>query len=355
MEPLAELANRVLAGELKDEEDLRRAKLEICRERGLMGVPSNQQILRHVPEEWRDRLALLRKKPVRTASGVAVVAVMTSPAHCPHGKCIYCPGGVEWGSPQAYTGSEPAAMRAAQHGYDPRGQTESRLRQLHEIGHPTDKVDLIIIGGTFTSRPEAYREAFVKGCFDALNGRGSTSLEAAQRINETAKHRCIGLTMETKPDCFLGGEVDHSLRLGVTRVELGVQSLHENVLELVNRGHGLREVVEATNRAKDAGLKVGFHMMPGLPGSSYERDLDSFRELFDNPSYRPDMLKVYPVLVIEGTGLHGLWLRGQYKEMETEEAAGLLAEAKRYVPPYVRISRIQREIPAREIEAGVKK
>ncbi len=355
MEPLVELADRVLAGELESQEELHRAKIELCREYGLGKVPSNHEILRHVPEERWDDLPLLRKKPVRTASGVAVVSVMTSPARCPHGKCIYCPGGLEWGTPQAYTGAEPAAMRAAQHGYDPRAQTETRLRQLHEIGHSTDKVDFIIIGGTFTSRLEQYREAFVKGCFDALNGQEASSLEEAHLINETASHRCIGLTMETKPDCFLGEEVEHSLRLGVTRVELGVQSLHEDVLRLVNRGHGIREVTEATRRAKGVGLKVGYHMMPGLPGSSYSRDLRAFRELFENPSYRPDMLKVYPVLVIEGTGLHRLWLEGRYAEMDTEEAARLLAEAKRYVPPYVRILRIQREIPVQEIEAGVKK
>ncbi|MFQ5838673.1 MAG: tRNA uridine(34) 5-carboxymethylaminomethyl modification radical SAM/GNAT enzyme Elp3 [Thermoplasmata archaeon] len=354
MQPLAELAERVLSGELEGN-DLHRAKLELCRKHGLTRVPSNHQILQYVPEERRSSLSVLRKKPVRTASGVAIVAVMTSPAPCPHGKCVYCPGGVDWGTPQAYTGTEPAAMRAAQHEYDPGSQTETRLRQLQQIGHATDKVELIIIGGTFTARPEAYREAFVKDCFDALNGSLSSSLDEAHRMNETADRRCIGLTIETKPDCFLGREVEHSLRLGVTRVELGVQSLCDDVLRRVNRGHGVDEVVEATRRAKDAGLKVGYHMMPGLPGSTYERDLDSFRELFDNPDFRPDMLKVYPTLVIEGTGLHRMWLQGEYREMDTEEAARLLAEAKRYVPPYVRILRIQREIPAREIEAGVRK
>jgi elongator complex protein 3 len=355
MQPLAELAQRVLAGELRDQRDLHRAKLELCREHGLDSVPSNHQILQYVPEGQRDSLHLLRKKPVRTASGVAVVAVMTSPARCPHGKCIYCPGGVDWGTPQAYTGKEPAAMRAAQHMYDPEAQTRVRLSQLEEIGHPTDKVDLIIIGGTFTSRSDGYREVFVKGCFDALNGQPSPTLEEAHGLNETARHRCIGLTVETKPDCFLGEEVEHSLRLGVTRVELGVQSLYDDVLRLVNRGHGLDEVVDATRRAKDAGLKVGYHMMPGLPGSSYERDLRALKQLFENPAYRPDMLKVYPTLVIEGTGLYRMWVRGEYREMDTEEAARLMAEAKRHVPPYVRILRIQREIPALEIEAGVRK
>ncbi len=349
------MAERVISGEFGNGEELHRAKLELCRIYGLNRVPSNHELLRYVPQDQRDSLTILKKKPIRTASGVAVVALMTSPAPCPHGKCVYCPGGVGQGTPQSYTGAEPAAMRALQHGFEPEAQTRARLHQLHEIGHRTDKVELIVIGGTFTSRSRDYREAFVTGCLDALNGRPSSRLEDAQRINETADHRCIGLTIETKPDCFLGEEVDHSLRLGVTRVELGVQSLYDDVLHRVNRGHGIKEVAEATRVAKEAGLKVGYHMMPGLPGSSFERDLRALKQLFENPRYRPDMLKVYPALVIKGTGLYELWRRGQYEALDSEEAALLLAEAKRHVPPYVRILRIQREIPAGEIEAGVSK
>lgn len=355
MEPLAELAQRVVRREIWDREALEEAKRETCRIHGLNRVPRNFEILRFVPESDEAARTLLRAKPVRTASGVAVVAVMTSPAPCPHGRCVYCPGGVEWGTPQAYLGTEPAARRAARSQYDPRSQTEARLQQLAAMGHPTDKVDLIIIGGTFTSRSKPYLEAFTKGCFDGLNGREADTLEEAHRWNEGAPHRCIGLTVETKPDCFIAQEVEECLGLGVTRVELGVQSLHEDVLRRVNRGHGLEEVVRATRRSKDAGLKVGYHMMPGLPGSSYDRDLWALRELFDNPAYRPDMLKVYPTLVVKGTGLYRLWLRGEYEEMETEEAVRLLAEAKPHVPPYVRILRVNREIGAADIEAGVQK
>ncbi|MFQ5552803.1 MAG: tRNA uridine(34) 5-carboxymethylaminomethyl modification radical SAM/GNAT enzyme Elp3 [Thermoplasmata archaeon] len=355
MEALAELAHRVAQGEIRDAEALEAAKREACRRHGLDHVPRNFEILRYLPESNEEVRILLRAKPVRTASGVAVVAVMTSPAPCPHGRCIYCPGGVDWGTPQAYLGTEPAARRAARSRYDPRTQTKARLRQLAAIGHPTDKVDLIIIGGTFTSRSRSYLEAFAKGCFDGLNGREAKTLEEAHHRNETAAHRCIGLTVETKPDCFLGPEVEHCLGLGVTRVELGVQSLYEDVLQRVNRGHGLVEVVRATQRAKDAGLKVGYHMMPGLPGSDYDRDLRALRELFEDPAYRPDMLKVYPTLVVKGTGLYRLWRRGEYEEMGTEEAVRLLAEAKPHVPPYVRILRVNREIGASDIEAGVKK
>ncbi|MFQ5919656.1 MAG: tRNA uridine(34) 5-carboxymethylaminomethyl modification radical SAM/GNAT enzyme Elp3 [Thermoplasmata archaeon] len=355
MQPLLELAQRVVEGEIRDPEALEEAKREACRAHGLSRVPRNFEILRFVPESEEGARTLLRAKPVRTASGVAVVSVMTSPAPCPHGRCIYCPGGVDWGTPQAYLGTEPAARRAIRSRYDPRAQTEARLRQLASIGHPTDKVDLIIIGGTFTSRSSRYLRDFTRGCFDGLNGRAADTLDDAHRWNESAPHRCIGLTVETKPDCFLGREVEACLDLGVTRVELGVQSLYEDVLRGVNRGHGLAEVEQATLRSKNAGLKVGYHMMPGLPGSSYDRDLRALRELFDNPTYRPDMLKVYPTLVVKGTGLYRLWARGEYKEMGTEEAARLLAEAKVHVPPYVRILRVNREIGAGDVEAGVKK
>lgn len=355
MEPLAELADRVLSGELRTPEALHRAKVEVCREHGLREVPSNTALLHFIPESQRAQVPLLRRKPVRTASGVAVIALMTSPAPCPHGTCLYCPGGVTWGTPQSYTGTEPAARRALQLQFDPIAQTERRLAQLRALGHPTDKVDLIIIGGTFTARSEGYREAFVRGCFRALNETPSPDLSTAHRQNETARHRCIGLTIETKPDCFLGREVEHSLALGVTRVELGVQSLSEAVLRRVNRGHGVREVIQATRRAREAGLKIGYHMMLGLPGSDPSEDLRTFRELFENPAYRPDMLKIYPTLVVAGTGLHRLWKEGRYRPLETEEAAALLAEIKSVVPPYVRILRINREIPATEIEAGVSK
>lgn len=355
MEALAKLAERVRQGEFADADALHRAKLQVCREHGLRRVPANHELLAWIPEGEREAVRLLKRKPVRTASGVAVVAVMPSPARCPHGTCLYCPGGVTWGTPQAYTGSEPLARRAAQHGYEPRAQTTARLAQLHAVGHATGKVELLVIGGTFTARSPAYREAFVRACLEGLNGEPSRSLEEAHRRNEAADHRLVGLTVETKPDAFLHEEVEHSLRLGVTRVELGVQSLREDVLRFVNRGHGLREVVEATRRAKEAGLKVGYHMMPGLPGTSYEEDLGALRELFANPAYRPDMLKIYPVLVVEGTGLHRLWRQGRYREMDTATAARLLAVAKADVPPYVRIMRIQREIPAHEIEAGVTK
>jgi elongator complex protein 3 len=302
-----------------------------------------------------DFVDLLRIKPARTASGVAVVTVMTAPHACPHGVCTFCPGGPRFGTPQSYVGTEPAAVRAADHGYDPRGQTRTRIEALQRIGHDTDKVDLIVLGGTFTALEAGYQEWFVKGCLDGLNGCDAPSLTAAQDANEFAANRCIGLTIETKPDWFLGREVEHSLSLGTTRVELGIQTTHDDVLEAVHRGHTDAQSREAMGRAKSAGLKVGAHMMPGLPGSDPDRDLESFRLLFDDPAYRPDFLKIYPTLVLPGTPLHGLWKSGRYTPLGTEEAVELIARVKTIVPRWCRIQRIQREIGAPDIEDGAKR
>jgi elongator complex protein 3 len=328
-------------------------KLRLARVHGIRGVPSDSTVLRQLSPSDRGTFEdLLRTKPARTASGVAVVTVMTAPHACPHGVCVYCPGGPRFRTPQSYTGTEPAARRAADHGYDPYSQTLSRVRSLREIGHRTDKVDLIILGGTFTSLEEGYKEWFVKGCLDAMNGEVSVDLAEAQIANETAAVRCIGLTVETKPDCFLGSEVEHSLALGTTRVELGLQTTHDDVLERVHRGHTDGQSREALLRAKEAGLKVGVHMMPGLPGSDFNRDLDSFRLLFEDPAYRPDFLKIYPTLVLEGTALHEMWQHGMYQPLSMEDAIDLVARVKAIVPRWCRIQRVQREIGAPYIEGG---
>ena len=246
-------------------------------------------------------------------------------------------------------------MRGAQHAYDPYRQTRARVEQLRAIGHSTDKVDFIVLGGTFTNFPPVYQQAFVKGCFDGLNGFESDTLEEAQGANETAANRMIGLTIETKPERFGDDDVSFSMRLGVTRVEFGVQSTFDDVLMRVNRGHTVQDVREATRRAKDAGLKVGYHMMPGLPGSDLDRDLASFRALFEDPDYHPDLLKVYPTLVLEGTALHGLWRSGRYTPLSEEDAVELVAKLKALVPPWCRIQRVQREIGAPQIRGGPRK
>ena len=351
-----DLIHMILQGEVEDNDGLQQAKIALCRKYGLPGVPRNSEILAAAKEEDLPRLReVLRRKPVRTLSGVAVVAVMTSPAPCPHGKCIYCPGGVESGSPQSYTGKEPAARRGSSYEFDPYAQVRGRIEQLEAIGHRTDKIDLIIMGGTFTSRPMEYQVDFVRRCFDAMNLRPSMTLEEAQRANEDAPHRCIGLTIETRPDAMTEQQVMTSMQLGMTRVELGVQILDEEILRSVNRGHGLQAVIDGTMTAKQHGLKVCYHLMPGLPGSSPEKDLASFRRVFDDPDFRPDMLKLYPTLVVKGTRLYEMWARGEYRPYSTEEAVAVMAEMKRSVPPWVRIQRIQRDIPVPLIEAGVDK
>lgn len=341
-------------GTIRDRDELQRYKIKLCGELGLEDPPSNSDILADVAPEDRKLLdPFLIKKPMRTASGVAVVAVMTSPHPCPHGKCSYCPGGVD--SPQSYTGKEPAARRAERNAFDPFNQVTDRIEQLTAIGHKTDKIDLIIMGGTFTSRDPEYQEWFVRRCFDAMNGTESATIEDAHRANETAEHRCVGLTVETRPDVFGDIQIEAAMRLGATRVELGVQILDDAVLSGVERGHGIEAVRASTKSCKDHGLKICYHIMPGLPGSSPENDLACFRRIFDDPDFRPDMLKFYPALVIAGTKLCDMWERGEYIPMDVETATELLSQMKAEVPEYVRIQRIQRDIPVPQITAGILK
>ncbi|MCC6022350.1 MAG: tRNA uridine(34) 5-carboxymethylaminomethyl modification radical SAM/GNAT enzyme Elp3 [Desulfurococcaceae archaeon] len=305
--------------------------------------------------------ALRGKRPSRVLSGVTVVAVMTAPYPCPHGKCAYCPGGPEYGTPQSYYGDEPALMRALRVGYDPYEQVRVRLRQYEYLGYRPSKVDVIVMGGTFTALPEHYQEWFVTSLFEAFNRYPEDrpeklpSLEEAQLRNETARIRVVGLTFETRPDHISEYVVNRLLYLGGTRVEIGVQSIYDDVLRIVERGHTVKETIKATQLLKDSGFKVVYHIMPGLPGSNFERDLEMVRELFENPDFRPDMLKIYPTLVVKGTKLYQWWVEGRYKALSDEEAVELISEMYRYIPKWVRIMRIQRDLPAQYIEAGPKK
>lgn len=302
-------------------------------------------------------IKFVMKKPVRTLSGVSVISVMSSPARCPHGKCIVCPGGIDspYLSPQSYTGKEPAAMRGFQHGFDPYAQVIHRIRQMREIGHAVDKVKLIVMGGTFLARDAAYREWFMRRCFDAMNGCSSNTLEDAQRINEGARIRCVGITFETRPDYSMEDHVDQMLRYGGTMVELGVQTIYDDVLERICRGHDVRTSIRANRVVRDSSMKVGFHLMPGLPGSDVDMDLQMFREIFTNEDYKPDYIKIYPTIVVRGSKLYEMWKSGKYTPLSTEEAAELVAKIKRMTPPWVRIQRVQRDVPATEIVAGVNK
>ncbi|MCW4021378.1 MAG: tRNA uridine(34) 5-carboxymethylaminomethyl modification radical SAM/GNAT enzyme Elp3, partial [Candidatus Bathyarchaeota archaeon] len=258
-----------------------------------------------------------------------------------------------YGVPQSYTGHEPAAMRGPQSGFDPYEQVRNRIEQLKAIGHMVDKVELVIMGGTFPGMPSDYQEHFVKECLDAVAEKKTASLEEAKRLAETSRTRNVGITVETRPDWAKEKHVDQMLSMGTTRVELGVQNVYNDIYELVERRHSVQDVVEATRILKDAGLKVAYHIMPGLPGSSFERDLEGFHKIFTDSRFKPDMIKIYPCLVLKGTKAYDWWRRGKYQPYTTEEAAQLVSEVKKTIPPWIRIMRIQRDIPAYLIEAGV--
>jgi len=334
-------------------EDLNLIKIKLCEDSKLKRVPSNSEVISCLkPNEQTKLLSILKRKIVRTISGVAVIAVMTKPWPCPHGKCNYCPGGPPY-VPQSYTGHEPATMRGLQSKFDPYLQVRNRLEQLQAIGHYVDKAELIIMGGTFPAMPMNYQEHFIQRCLDAITNKGSTSLEEAMRKAETGKIRNVGITAETRPDYAKEKHTDHLLKMGVTRVELGVQNIYDDIYRLVERGHTVQDVVDATRILKDSGLKVCYHMMPGLPGSNFKRDVKAFQTIFTDPDFKPDMIKIYPCLVLEGTKAYEWWHEGKYKPYTTEEAADLIAEIKKFIPPWVRIMRIQRDIPAKLIIAGV--
>lgn len=337
--------------------DVQVAKIRIAGKYGLSRIPSNSELIRCLkPEEKTKILKILRRKHVRTISGVTVIAVMTKPWPCPKDEpCAYCPGGPSFGVPQSYTGHEPATMRGLQHDFDPYRQVRHRIEQLEAIGHIVDKVELIVMGGTFLAMPREYQENFIKECLDAVNGICSTSLDEAKKNAEVSRIRNVGITIETRPDWCREPHVDRMLSFGTTRVELGVQTIYDDIYHLVNRGHTIKDVIEATRILKDSGLKVVYHMMPGLPGSDFERDLKSFKTIFSDPRFKPDMVKIYPCLVVKGTKIYDWWVKGLYKPYTTEEAAELIAEVKKIIPEWIRIMRVQRDIPVYLIEAGVKK
>ena len=349
-----ELAQAVVEGRVATREELERLKRELAARHRLSRVPTDADVLAILGEDApAEARALLRTKPSRSLSGVTVVAVMAPPAACPHGRCAYCPGGVETGTPQSYTGKEPAARRAARSDYDGGRQTEDRLGQLRGAGHPVDKVELVIMGGTFPAVEGPARNDFVKGCIDVMNGRPSAHLEEAIATNEGAPHRCVALTLETRPDLCDRAGVDRLLAMGATRVEIGVQVTEDGPLELVGRGHGVAASVEATRRLKDAGLKVGYHLMLGLPGMSPDDDLRALERVVELPSFRPDLLKLYPTLVMEGTELHEMWRSGSYEPLDEEGAVAILAPFKARLPTYMRVSRVERDIPSDLIAAGI--
>ena len=299
----------------------------------------------------------IRMKPVRTSSGVAPVTVLTAPAGCP-GQCIFCPDDLRM--PKSYIYDEPGAQRAERDGFDPFKQTLGRIDAFESIGHDTSKVELLILGGTWSAYGQDYREWFVRRCFDAMNSYRdpgyvtSSSLEEAQQSNVLSANRNVGLVVETRPDWITPDEIRHMRRLGVTKVQIGVQSLDDEVLELNKRGHTVAEVRQALGLLRTAGFKLHLHWMPNLYGATLDSDRVSFRRFYDDPAIRPDELKIYPCSLIAGTELYQKWLAGDYYPYSEPELVALLADIKPTVPPYTRINRLFRDIPAHHIEAGVK-
>jgi len=382
--------------EINNKEDLNRYKLLIGKKLGIANIPSNPDILTRVKKRTPKINQILLIKPLRTLSGVAPIAIMTKPIKCPHGTCLYCPGGPEsvFGNvPQSYTGNEPATMRAINNSFDAYLQTMNRISQYYLIAHNPEKLELIIMGGTFPSFSKKYQTQFITEAFMAVNDfselffknkkfdsekfntffskeekafsekikqkllkmKKETTLLKEQKMNETSKIRIVTMCIETRPDWSKEPQINDMLTLGTTRTEIGVQSIYNKVLNSVNRGHTVEDSIEATRLLKDSGLKITYHMMPGLPKTTKEEDIFTFKELYENPNFRPDGLKIYPCMVMPGTGLEKLYKQGKFSPLTTEEAAEIIAEGKRYFPKYTRIHRVQRDIPTKFSFEGIQK
>ncbi len=378
-------------------EDMTRFKIELCRQFKIKKIPSDIQILMHAKKEDLKDLKLVTK-PTRTISGVATVALMTKPFACPHGKCTFCPGGPQsyYGDvPQSYTGKEPSTMRGIRNDYDSYLETFNRLEQYIAAGHVPEKVEIIVQGGTFLSMPLDYQNEFITFAFKAMNDfsqlffpkndfdfenfkeffelptdirteertlrlktkmyelRGASDLEKEKQRNQTAKIRCVGLTIETKPDWGKLEEANRMLDFGCTRVELGIQSVYDKQLKITNRGHDVKDTIESIKILKDLGFKINAHYMLGLPELNYEQDLDGMKQLFSDPDFKPDMLKIYPCMVAPGTPLYEQYKKGTFIPLSTENAAKMLAEFKPFIPTYCRVQRVQRDVPTKQWAAGV--
>ncbi|MGM0629426.1 MAG: elongator complex protein 3 [Patescibacteria group bacterium] len=332
-------------------------------------MPSNAEVLAYYKdliqkgeqESLREVERILRKMKVRSNSGVAVVSLLTKPYECP-GKCIYCPD--EKAMPKSYLSKEPAAARALANNFSPYTQVQNRMRALAANGHPIDKLEVIVIGGTWSFYDEEYQEEFISGIFRAANDFGKDedikkmnakkTLEELQLENETADCRIIGLSVETRPDHINEKELDRLRWLGVTKIEIGVQHLDDKILTSNKRNMGVKRISEATELMRNAGFKVVYHMMPNLPGSNKEMDIKMFGDLFNGKEFQPDMLKMYPCMVLRGSELHSIWERGEFTPYTDEELLYVLREAKKQVPKYVRVLRVIRDIPGEYILAGSK-
>lgn len=366
MKILEVIIKELLKGEVKTETNLAFLKREFSKKYKIP-IPSNVQLLKAyhnllrigIIKKNEDLESLLRKRKIRSLSGVVVVSVLTKPYPCP-GKCIYCP--TEKGMPKSYLSGEPAAERAKKLKFNPYLQVQKRIESLKKQGHPTDKIELRIIGATFTVYPLNYKIWFLANCFAAANQRNKIlrknidwkTLEKEQKINEKAKRRIVGISIETRPDFIDGREILNLRKLGVTMVELGVQTIFNDILEKCQRGHGVKETILATKLLKDTGFKIMYQMMPNLPGADLKKDLKCFQELFKNPVFKPDWLKIYPTVVCKGSELYKIWKKGKYKPYPDRNLIELLIKIKKKLPYWVRLARLLRDIPRQKIKAGCK-
>lgn len=290
------------------------------------------------------------RKPTKTLSGITPVAVMLPPRKCKHGTCIYCPS---LNVPQSYTPKSPVVLRAKALNYNAYKQVVARIKAFEVMNHPTEKIELIIMGGTFLEYPEKFKRNFIKGLYDGLNGKISKNLEEAKKKNEKAKHRCVALCIETRPDVCCEF-IEEMREFGCTRVELGVQIIDDKVYEFVKRGHRVIDVAKATECLRNAGFKIGYHIMPGLPGSTPEKDLKLFKKIFSDEEFKPDQIKIYPCQVMPGSELEKLYWKRKYKPYSKEQIEKLLVKMLKLIPRYCRVMRIMREIPSEYLVAGTK-
>ncbi len=299
----------------------------------------------------RNLKKLLQKRSVRTISGVTPIGILTKPYGCP-GRCVYCP--TDWRMPKSYLPTQPAAARALRNNFHPYKQVINRIKALEDSGHPVSKLEIIVMGGTWSFLPTRYQSWYLKNVFDAANGEKSRNLAEAQKKNETAKRRIIGLTLETRPDHITPEELLRMRKYGCTRIEIGVQTIDDEVSELTKRDQPRSDVVKATKLMRDFGFKFCYHLMPGLPGSNPAKDLAMFREIFENPDFKPDFVKIYPCQVLPNSELANWWKKGKFEPMHDKELIKLLLKIKKIVPPWTRIMRLLRDIPVGNILSGAK-
>ena len=321
----------------------------------------NEMVAAGEMEEDARLLERIRMKPMRTLSGVTTVTVLTKPYPCP-GKCIFCPTDVRM--PKSYLPDEPGAMRAVEHQFDPYAQVRSRIEQLQSLGHPTDKIELLILGGTWSSYKRDYQEWFVKRCFDAMNGINNKGheehkgewkvedgeLEKDHSINETASHRNVGLVIETRPDEITLDEIRWLRHLGVTKVQMGAQSLDDRILEMNKRGHDVECTRRATALLRSAGFKIVLHWMPNLHGATPESDREDFERLWTD--FCPDEIKIYPNQLLANAELYEYWQRGEFQPYTTQVLIDLIADIKPTIPRYCRVNRVIRDIPSTNVVDG---